>query len=304
MKLEKGFKQILIKSIIFIVLFMLFSFVIGTKLYANNLLEGWKLSIYGRVGYIILFSLMGFILIYREKLLGFGSFKYKKLNLLFLMVSFALLAGFYVLEMNIEKVPLNFLNIIFVHVFGLSIFVFLIMGIYGLNFISYFVKKFRKELIYFLIFGVVTASLMNLVWSLWPYLSLVVLKSVNFLLGFFGNVQIIDSNTIIFEGFGAKIAEACSGIYSVFIFSALYLFAVFLDWKKINKLKAGLIFIPAVLGAFLVNILRVFLLMIVGAYVSRDIALGLYHSYTGMIFFLVYFAVFWSIFYKKIKKVK
>jgi exosortase len=116
------------------------------------------------------------------------------------------------------------------------------------------------------------------------------------------NVQIINSNTILFDGFAAQIAEACSGIYSIFIFSSLYILFMLVDWKKMNKLKAGLLFIPAVVGAFLVNILRVFLIMIFGAHVSKTLALGLYHSYSGMILFLIYFAIFWRLSYKWMKK--
>jgi exosortase/archaeosortase family protein len=57
-----------------------------------------------------------------------------------------------------------------------------------------------------------------------------------------------------------------------------------------------------VLGAFLANILRVFLIMVFGAHVSKTLALGLYHSYSGMILFLIYFIIFWLIFYKWMKK--
>ena len=57
-----------------------------------------------------------------------------------------------------------------------------------------------------------------------------------------------------------------------------------------------------VLGAFLINIIRVFLLFVIGAFVSKEIALGMYHSYTGMIFFLIYFGVFWFLFYNWMKK--
>jgi exosortase/archaeosortase family protein len=301
--MEKGFKQFLIKTGIFVALFIAFSFLIGTKLYANNLLEGWKIGIYGRVGYILLFSIAGFILVYREKLVKFEKFKRKTIDFVFIAISFLLLAGFYIVEINAGRISLNTMNIILVHLLGISIFIFLILGIYGWSFIKYFVNKFKRELLYFLIFGIIVYSLMNLVLSLWPYLSLVVMKVTQFLLGLISsNIQIIGDRTIIFEGFGAEIAEACSGIYSIFIFSALYLFTIFLDWDKMNKKKAALVFLPAVLGAFLVNIIRVFLLFVIGAYISRDIALGMYHSYVGMIFFLLYFGLFWGFLHRWMKK--
>jgi exosortase/archaeosortase family protein len=217
-------------------------------------------------------------------------------------LSFILLIGFYILELNIQSIPITATTIILVHVLFVSIFLSLVLGIYGLGFAKSFLKKFKKEIIYFLIFGTIMALLMNVVWSLWPYFSMVVLKAVSFLLNLVGDVTIINSTTLIYDGFAAQIAEACSGVYSIFIFTGLYLFAVFLDWKIMNKKKAILLFIPAVIGAFLANIFRVFLLMIFGAHVSREAALGLYHSYAGMIFFLIYFLIFWMIFYKWMKK--
>ncbi len=304
-KLSRGFKQFLVKTGIFIALFMAFIFLIGTRLYHYNILSGWKIEIWGRVGYILLFSIAGFILLYRERLLKLESFKHKIKDFLLSALSFILLIGFYLFEINANKIPLTLINIILVNILGVSIFIFLFLGVYGIDFIKSFVKTFKRELIYFLIFGIITASLMNFVWSLWPYFSAVVLKLVAVLLRAIGaDFRIIEPDIIIVGDFGAKIAEACSGVYSIFLFTALYLFIMLVDWKKINKKKASLLFIPAVIGAFLVNVLRVFILFLVGAYVSSEIAMGMYHSYTGMIFFLLYFAVFWLIFYKWTKDEK
>ncbi len=305
--LNPGFKQFLIKTSVFIGLFILFSAIIGQKIVSSDLLYKFNIFIYGGMGYILLFSVLGFILLHKDRFGDFKKYRYELKQIIFLFFSALCLAGFYILELNVSLVDINFISILFVHLLFLSTFILLGLGVFGLGFINDFIKKFKKELIYFLIFGVVVYFLMNAVWSLWSYLSLVVLKIVYFLLKFISeDVAVIGSNTLIFDGFAAQIAEACSGIYSIFIFSSLYLFSIFLDWKKLNKLKILLVFVPAVLGAFLVNVLRVFLLMVAGAHMSREIALGLYHSYVGMIFFLIYFAVFWLLFYKwmKIKKEK
>jgi len=300
--MDKGFKQFLTKSVIFIFLFVLISFIIGQKIVSSSLLYGFKIFIYGGLGYIFLFSVLGFILLYRERLLKFKTYPFKGGNLIFLLISFISVVSFYILELNISKFTPSLTSIILVHLLFLLIFIFLILGIFGIKFIRDFIFNFKKELTYFLIFGIVVYSLMNLVWGLWSYLSLIVLKISEFILGFFGNTNIIGEDILVFDGFSAKIGEACSGIYSIFIFTSLYLFAVILDWKKLNKIKAGIIFIPAIIGAFFVNILRVFLLFIFGAFISRNLALGLYHSYTGMIFFLIYFGIFWSLSYKWMKR--
>jgi len=303
MKLEKGFKQLLIKTAVFVGAFILFSLIIGQRIVASSLLEGFKISIYGGMGYILLFSVLGFVILYREKLMKLKYYNLKTKDSLFLLLSFILLSVFYIVELNINNIPANILNIILIQILFLSTFLTLVLGIFGLNFVKDFVKEFKRELSYFLIFGVIVYSLMNQVWKLWPYLSLIVMKITYFFLKLVSdNVAIIGDRTLMFEGFPAQIAEACSGIYSIFIFVSLYLFAILLDWKKINKKRAMILFIPAVLGAFAVNILRVFLLFIFGAYVSKSLALGLYHSYVGMIFFMIYFAVFWLLFYNWMKR--
>jgi len=301
--MEKGFKQFLWKTGIFVLLFIIFSGIIGINLFANGLLDKWNLGIYGRVGYILLFSIAGFILIYRKRLTEFKVFKRKTIDAVLIVISFILLFAFYTVEKNAGKIALTTVNIILVHALGLSIFVFLVLGIYGWSFIKDFVKKFKKEILYFLIFGIIVYSLMKTVWSLWPYLSAGVLVAVKFLLQLFGvEVAVLGPATISVSGFAVQIAEACSGIYSIFIFSAIYIFIVLLDWNKMNKTKASFVFIPAVLGAFAFNIIRVFVLMLIGAYISRNIALGLYHSYSGMIFFLIYFGLFWGLLYKWMKR--
>ena len=86
--LEKGFKQFLLKTGVFVGLFMAFIFLIGTKLYFNDLLSGWKIEIWGRFGYIILFSIAGFILLYRERLLKLANFKHKVRDYFVLFISF------------------------------------------------------------------------------------------------------------------------------------------------------------------------------------------------------------------------
>ncbi len=302
MVLEKGFKQFILRTGIFLGLFVLISFVIGQRIVASSLLYGFNLFIYGGMGKVLLFLIFGFVLLYRDRLLKLKHYKYELKNIWFLVLSLVFTVLFYVLELNIEMFSPSVFSIFLVHLLFLSIFVFLGFGVFGLGFLKDFFKEFKKELGYFLIFGIVVYSLMYQVWKLWPYLSLIVTRVSAYLLEFVGKVILIDNYTINFNGFSAQIGEACSGVYSIFIFTALYLFAVILDWRKLNLRKAVLLFVPAVLGAFLVNIFRVFLLFVVGAFISRTVAVGLYHSYVGMIFFLIYFSVFWSLAYKWMKK--
>lgn len=296
--MSKSFKELLIKSLIFVSLFIIFSIIIGTKLYQYSLLDKWKIEIYGRIGYIILFSLLGFILMYKDKLMKLKSFAFEIKDALIIVLSFIFLSLFYLFQINAYKFEISIFNMLLVHLLGISIFISLALGVFGIKFTKNFILVFKKELGYFFLFATIVYFAMNFVLGLWPYLSFIVLKLVYFVLSFMGTVKILGTDILIYEGFAVKVAEACSGIYSIFLFLAIYIFAIFLDYKKLNLKKVLILFIPALIGAFLVNVLRVLVLMLVGAHMSQDIALGLYHSYTGMIFFLIYFAIFWSLSYK------
>ncbi len=298
-------KPLLTRILIFIALFILVSFIIGQKIVSSALLYKFNIYIYGGMGYILLFSLIGFFLVYREKLKTLLIPKYKLTDFLLLIASFILISCFYIIELNINKITPSIISIFLIHLLFLLMLILLVFGTFSFNLVKNIFIKFKKEVFYFLIFGIITYSLMAYVWKLWPYLSYLVTYSVYYLLKIStSNVLLISTDTLQVNNFAAKIAEACSGVYSIFLFIALYLFILFLDWKKISKKRAFILFIPAILGAFIINILRVYLIMIFGAFISKEAALGLYHSYSGMIFFLIYFTIFWLLTYKFLKKQK
>jgi exosortase/archaeosortase family protein len=299
---SEGFKELALRTIVFLFAFISISYFIGQKIVASQLLYGFDIYIYGGMGYLFLFCVLGFFVLSREKLFKLKKEERVVIDYVFLILSMVFLALFYIIEINIDIISENFINKILIHVIFLSTFITLVLGVIGVNYVKNIARDYKREILYFLIFFVLSYSLMNYVWKLWPYLSFMVSKAVYLLLKLLSDQVILrGDDVLIFEGFGAKIGEACSGIYSIFIFSGLFVFIVFMDWYKINKKKAALLFLPAVLGAFLVNIFRVFLLMVVGAYFSEEAALGLYHSYTGMVFFMIYFVIFWYFAYKWMK---
>jgi exosortase/archaeosortase family protein len=96
-------------------------------------------------------------------------------------------------------------------------------------------------------------------------------------------------------GFTAQIGAPCSGIDSFLMFTALYIVIFALDR---NKLKTGiywLLFPIGLIGIFLFNILRLFLLYLVGIHISAKFAEGLFHQNIGWIIFIAYFILFWAI---------
>ncbi len=95
--------------------------------------------------------------------------------------------------------------------------------------------------------------------------------------------------TIAAGGFGARIGSLCSGIESMMLFSALFVIIVAVDFEKIDLKRALLVFVPAIAGVFLLNVVRIYLLFLVAINVSRDMAVGMFHTNAGYVLFCAYF---------------
>jgi len=99
----------------------------------------------------------------------------------------------------------------------------------------------------------------------------------------------------ILNNFRVIIGQPCSGIDSMLLFISLYLIIAIMDWKRINKKMAILLFFIGAVGMYLTNILRIFILFLVGIYISPKFAVGLFHTNIGWILFIIFFFIYWSI---------
>lgn len=104
------------------------------------------------------------------------------------------------------------------------------------------------------------------------------------------------------DGFSVIIGPPCSGVFSMVLFTALFSFVYWLDREKINGRRALKLYIIGVLGAYLVNLLRVVALLIIGAVWSPKIAVGLFHTNAGWILFAVYSFAYWWLAYPHLVK--
>lgn len=83
--------------------------------------------------------------------------------------------------------------------------------------------------------------------------------------------------------FNFEIAEGCSGVRSLIAMTMLTAVYVHLTqtelWKKLAIFSASIVF--AIIG----NIGRIFTVLLVAKFIDKDIAGGIYHDYSGFIFF-------------------
>jgi exosortase/archaeosortase family protein len=185
------------------------------------------------------------------------------------------------------------------HFFIIVSVLLLLLFSFGRHNVLTIFQTYKKELLYCIAMAIAFFGFLYLVYSLWTVLAVVVLKSVRALLNLVGVQSIFFApRTLLFSKFAINIAEFCSGIESIALFTALYVLFGVLDWRRFNHKKYLAAFPPALLILFGFNILRVFILILGGYYISPQIAFSLFHTYAGMVFFIIYSGVFWSISYR------
>ena len=100
-------------------------------------------------------------------------------------------------------------------------------------------------------------------------------------------------NSILVDGIyynGVEIATSCAGIYSLSIFVSAFIAFVLIEYNRFDRYVAGFLVLGVVL-AWVANILRMTIIVMVGSYYGRE-ALLWTHKYLGEIIFIAWTAVF------------
>ena len=183
-------------------------------------------------------------------------------------------------------------------IFRLLAVAFLFIGCFGIGFTKRLFSHNKKELAFSTVIAFVAYFISFGIRSYWIYLSKLVAYSVYFMLKlFFRDVVINLSNPNLpfvgANGFVLGIAETCSGIDSIAFFSMAYFALTLFYWKSLRLRLHLMLFLPGLIGAFLINILRVFMIFLVGLFISKEFAVNSFHTNIGMILFSVYFLIYW-----------
>lgn len=86
-------------------------------------------------------------------------------------------------------------------------------------------------------------------------------------------------------GFNFDVADPCSGLRSLLAMTALM--AVYAYWTQHTLLRKWLLFLFSVPIAIVGNIVRIVTIALVAQAFGQEIAVGLYHDYSGYIFFSI-----------------
>lgn len=299
-------RPVLIRLFIFLTLFLGVTGIVGPTIVASNLLYGYGFFIYGNMGKLVILMALVFPLFIKERIPDIPKIRWHNHNFLFAIASALCLAGFFPLSRItlLQTTPnsFSFLNVL-CHAVLLAVPLFCLLAIFGVQFLSQFVKTYKKEIGICVTLGTVLYLAIFQVWKLWPIFSHGVLTSVSFLFGLtFEKVRVIPPRILVVDSFAVRIEQACSGIDSLFLFTSMYSIIGFIERKTLIVSRYIVSFVIAAIGLYLVNILRVYLIILYGVLVSPDTAIKLFHTYAGMVLFIIYFALFLRLCYPWIRK--
>ncbi len=163
-----------------------------------------------------------------------------------------------------------------VAVFGLAFYREKVLALLFFTFLMYFffaIYEILRQLWHFLAYTTAGGSawLLHLFWDT---------AQVDF-----GNVQ--QNPVLSVEGFSVIIWPACSGIESLSLFIGLFVMLMVYEGDTFHKGKAAVIFILGLIGTYVMNIIRVSLIMVIGIYYP-DFSVGVFHSQIGWILFSLF----------------
>jgi len=187
---------------------------------------------------------------------------------------------------------------------GLSLF----FAFFRLDYILSFVKYFKKELAVSIIIGIVFRFVYPLFSFTWNFFSGATSKAVYYLLSLSYKDAFLltnrESPVIQASGFGAKIFSPCSGVEGMTLFLTLFIIVMVIEWRFIKLPNALFLLVTGTFGVFLLNILRVYFILLLGIEISAEFALGFFHSNVGWLLFSAYFLVFEFLTYNWMRKEK
>lgn len=297
---RQTFKSALFQRVaLFILAFVVLSGLSGSWLISTNrLLFPFHFDIYGSAGKSLLFGIVVFFLLTKERTLSIPVPKWGRWNWGLGGLSVVLLGAFFGLANQLlqfktasEAPVLTALT----HLSLLGSGAAVTAGIFGVGFLREVWRRCRNEV---LVTGALATAfyfLFGFIFQLWPYLSKIVLWAVLGLLQFsHPTAKVMPPLTIQLPQFAITIGEYCSGIESLFLITTLYLLIGCLEWHKLHKTVFFLHYFPLIIGMFALNILRVYVIIQAGVFFGPQIAAKLFHTYLGMILFMSYFLLFWK----------
>jgi len=251
--------------------------------------------------FLIYPMLILFAIVRWEKIKTLGSYK----NKIFQTIIFILLAcGFFSIPLkdvflSFPKFPQDF-----IYYFPMMAgYICLFAAVFGLRFVKTFSNELFRIVYVFALFLIARV----LIGKFWIYLSYIILNVLGWVLPLFSKNVSVDSSVlnVVFNNFNVNIGAPCSGVYSLVTFFFLFIVtAIILAQKnKLDMIKTVIALASGLFLVFVLNIIRVTVIILVGGFYSQDLAINLFHEYLSAIFLILLFVVYlYFVFPRIIKK--
>jgi len=181
-------------------------------------------------------------------------------------------------------------------VIRLAALLLLFMSLFGFGMLRLAWDRFSGDILTIASLSIFAIIMITVVQNLWIHLSAVTAGMLPAPLGLVAKVytDFQDPNGAVVgvRDFYIRISKSCSGIESIAIFALLFPVIAALNMKGEDRRLIPVFFAVGIVGAFLVNVLRLLLLMVVGGFVSSELALEFFHTNLSWMLMLGYFAVF------------
>lgn len=295
----KTITPLLRRVIVFLVIFVIISGISGPRIIDGDILFRDGFALYGGFGKALIFGIIAFALLIRRNTSTIALQAWHWNLLGWAVVSGIAFFVSWVAVSNLLNDQRSAMNLIAAHLGLLLSIVCAAIACLGSANIRALWDNYRREIINSILIAGAFYLFLTVVYALWNPLATVVLHSVKLLLDITGlSATIAPPHTLILDKFGITVAQYCSGIESIALFTGLYAIVGLLDWERLNKRRYFIVFPVALLFLFGLNIVRVYGLIIAGYYIDPQIAFSLFHTYAGLVFFILYSTIFWAIAYK------
>jgi exosortase/archaeosortase family protein len=288
----------------FLLAFVVLSGVLGPRIISSGLINRDGFWVYGAAGKVLLFFAIAFLVLAHKKLLpDLGKWQPKLLG--WAAASALSLAGAWVGVNHLIHRSHDIWWALATHLFIIASVKFAFLACFGIGSIRPLLRHYKTELIYSSAAAALFYALLTAFYASWSFFASVVLHAVRALLDATGlAATVLPPHTLVLDKFGVSIAQSCSGVESMALFTGLYLVVWLMDRSRLNLRRYILIFPAALAALFGFNILRVYLLILGGYYINPEIAFSLFHTYAGMLVFIIFSLIFWKLAYKHLLKPK
>ncbi len=308
--------------------FALRSILLLALLYLPHVVKNWIVSLYSLESLInmpanlrvfnkiaalevLAVLLICFILFNRDLLKSLDLPSIKKMRLLlFIVLSYACMLWYYGSQILVNKFQIfggapAVIIVISQFLALMAYLAFALVAVFGMDYLRSLHRKTRPQLFYFVAAEIVLTALLVLFQKSWLFFSQIVSMILFSALAPFYPVQynLLEDGPLLSVGdFAVSIGSPCSGIESMFLFTAFFAAILALDYKRIRKGRFALFFILGFIGAYIINIVRLYLLILAGIHVSPKFAVGLFHTNAGWVLFVLYFLTYYWIVRRHIYK--